>query len=96
MIETYDKDIPRRKDFDDDGDYEVAMEGWSLNTRRDVPVSEEVYEAIRDYYDYAHITSKVFTIGDMEYRVEVLLLDDGESPDEMNTRILLVAHEGTT
>jgi len=66
------------------------MEEWSGTTREDIIISEDVYEDIMDHYEYKHINSKIFVIGDKQYRVEVVYFYDGESPDERNTRILLV------
>ena len=92
LSEVYDKRIPKEEDYEDYDDYEGAMEEWSGTTREDTIISDEVYEDIMNHYEYKHINSKSFVIGDKQYRVEVVYFYDGESPDERNTRILLV-HE---
>jgi len=48
----------------------------------------------RKYWSNFHfIISEEFEIGGRGYSAVVLMLEDGEGPDEMNTEILLVAHE---
>lgn len=92
MVEIYDKRIPKEEDFDED-DYVGALEEWSQETREDIIISEDVYQDIMDHYEYEHINSKTFIIEDRYYRVEVVYFDDGERPDDMNTRILLIQEE---
>jgi len=95
VIEIYEKRIPKEEDFDDYDEYEEKLEDWASITREDIPISEGVYEDIMDYYEYEHITSKVFIIEDKYYLVDVVYFHDGECPDNLNTRILLVAYEGS-
>ncbi len=95
MVEIYEKRIPKAEDFDDYDEYEKKLEDWANNTREDIPISEGVYEDIMDFYQYEHITSKVFIIEDKQYRIDVVFFYDGERPDDLNTSVLLVAHEGS-
>lgn len=93
MIEIYEKRIPQEEDFDDYDEYEEKLEEWTNNTRDGIPISEDVYEDIMDYNEYERITSKVFIIEGKQYWVDVVYFHDGEPPDDLNTRVLLVAHE---
>lgn len=95
MIEIYEKRIPKEEDFDNYDEYEEKLEDWASITREDIPISEGVYEDLMDYYEYEHITSKVFIIEGKYYRVDVVYFHDGERPDDLNTRILLVVYEGS-
>jgi len=90
MIEVYDKRKPKEEDYEDYDAYEEALEEWAEDATDDIPISEGVYKDIMDHYEYSCISSKTFVLGDEQYSAVVLHFQDGEYPDNMNTRILLV------
>jgi len=90
----YDEKLPRREDFEDEEVYDRALEEFFDELDTGKPLSEELYKVYRKYWSNFHfIISEEFEIGGRGYSAVVLMLEDGEGPDKMNTEILLVAHE---
>lgn len=95
---TYSKKIvfnekpPKPEDFESNEEYDEALEKFIENVPRDRPISEEVYVAYTNYFDYGHLKDHFFKICDKEYYAAVHYLPDDLPPDSTNTRIFIVAN----
>jgi len=96
MVEFYDEKLPRHEDFEDKEVYYEALEGFFDELDTSKPLSVKIYKAYRDYNSHLHfITSEKFEIDGSCYLAVLLLSEDGEGLDDMNTVILLVAYGGS-
>ena len=89
---VFDEKPPKLEDFESDDKYEEALEKFIDNVPRDRPISEEVYVACINYFDYGHLKDHFFKICDKEYYAAVHVLLDDLAPDSTNTRIFIVAN----
>ena len=89
---VFDEKPPKPEDFESDEEYDEALEKFIENVPRDRPISEEVYVAYTNHFDYGHLKDQNFKIYDKEYYAAVHVLPDGLAPDSTNTRIFIVAN----
>jgi len=96
MESTRAQKLPRREDFEDEEVYDRALEEFFDKLDTSKPISEKTYKAWREWWsNFYFIISERFEIGERVVSAVVLMMEDGEGPDEMNTEILLVDQEGS-
>ncbi len=88
---VFDEKSPKSEDFESDEEYNEALEKFINNVPNDRPISEEVYVAYTNYFDYGHLKDHFFKICDKEYYAAVHVLPDDLAPDSTNIRIIIVA-----
>ena len=93
MSEDEGQGMPKREDFEDEIFFREALDEYFW--RQDLVLTEDEYDAyceLREGYRYEYtLASRDAELSDGK-RISVVVthFDDGESPDEMNTKIIII------